>query len=147
MSFLENCIIPLFIQVSCFPIFFFLIKHERLTPLGVLHLYFYSTAFFCVRLTISHMDYFQHTPFLRTEEWIAGIKKCQENIKCRDIEVIGFVTREEVYGSKCFRGSTETKGADLTQNGKIRYIANEVLHCGQWGRGTAESLRSVYVRV
>lgn len=52
----------LYILVSAFSIFI-LIKQECLTPLRVLHLYFYSVTVFSVRGTISHMavDLFQHT--------------------------------------------------------------------------------------
>lgn len=53
------------------------------------------------------MDYFQHTHLLRIKEWIANKKKkkkCQENIKFLDVEDIGFVTGEKVYGRERFRG-------------------------------------------
>lgn len=57
----------LFTRVSGFSIFF-TNKRERLTPLGVLHVYFYSVTVF--RATISHMamDLFQNTHSLRIKE-------------------------------------------------------------------------------
>lgn len=54
--------------------------------------------------------------------------------------------RERLWQAAFQRHREETKEANFTQNGKICYIANEVLYCGQWGKGTAESLRSVRVR-
>ena len=60
------------------------------------------------------MDLFQNTHSQRIKEWIdhkKKKKKCQENIKFLDIEVIGFVTAEKVYGSKAPQRLKGDKGS------------------------------------
>ena len=63
------------------------------------------------------MDLFQNTHSQRIKEWIDHKKKnkknlkCQENIKFLDIEVIGFVTAEKVYGSKAPQRLKGDKGS------------------------------------